>query len=630
MKAQSNPLSELDRYIVNQILTSDSHRSKLHANKSHEFTGKPFDVWLTEVKWLAEKLKPGVLRVVEGIEVENFGPTDRSSSYIAPLTYVRAPSAPDRLVLVTSAMLSNPIDEHTPNFTITLPLEGYDVEKALPVINVDSNHVIAKYLIAMHGESIYSNVAVTASTELDLKTPQEMIQILGSDKVSLIFDDLYIREDFVGYINFGCRVTIDKHGIVNLVTNLRNGSGKNVECFVNWQGTHHGEVKEVSTQVLPSDFGTRLKRFNFKNKSSQIQPVSSIPTVVKGSELYRTLIRLIYHSPAQRNFNYDGVRLTPPLDNVDVDRIRDWIYPLPTPKISDLFGVKYVTVSEMKIDDVTYSNARVLYGVIVSLTWCGRYYINFHPYKGEERLPSVISYALNETGLAERQCGTPEVLLDFSYETSTPSERPKVEFTSNDPLTKFIIDSVAGGDCMDVGWMASTLMPTLIKMDLKVGDILQSTDLKIGDFPNQVGDEYLTLKVIEDPVPTSGQVTLYALESNIPHQGDKVKMFYIVATNFDHDVGLISSNERKPLIEHVSEFQVKFNYQGQLPNHIVFNPATKSYYKYKLTQHEGILPSESELVTFIDVEVKPNSSKILRGWTLEELEAIVKHLKEQK
>lgn len=69
---------------------------------------------------------------------------------------------------------------------------------------------------------------------------------------------------------------------------------------------------------------------------------------------------------------------------------------------------------------------------------------------------------------------------------------------------------------------------------------------------------------------------------------------------------------------------------GNLPQHITFNPATKSYYKYKAVLNEGTSPTETpEPITFIDIEINPNSSKILRGWTLEELESIVKHLKEQ-
>ena len=61
-----------------------------------------------------------------------------------------------------------------------------------------------------------------------------------------------------------------------------------------------------------------------------------------------------------------------------------------------------------------------------------------------------------------------------------------------------------------------------------------------------------------------------------------------------------------------------------LPEHLVFNPVTNSYYKYEKGGEPGAL------VTLIDIEVNPHSSKILRGWTLEELEAIVNHLKEQK
>lgn len=78
-----------------------------------------------------------------------------------------------------------------------------------------------------------------------------------------------------------------------------------------------------------------------------------------------------------------------------------------------------------------------------------------------------------------------------------------------------------------------------------------------------------------------------------------------------------------------NERDVKLPGQQDLPPHITFNPVTKSYYKYKITPSEGMAPPERELVTFIDVEINPNSSKILRGWNLEELEAIVKHLKEQ-
>lgn len=69
-----------------------------------------------------------------------------------------------------------------------------------------------------------------------------------------------------------------------------------------------------------------------------------------------------------------------------------------------------------------------------------------------------------------------------------------------------------------------------------------------------------------------------------------------------------------------------FEHGQLLPNNITYNSATKSYYKYTYVHHEGIVPAEKELVATMDVEINPNSSKILRGWTLDELKAIVNHL----
>lgn len=61
-----------------------------------------------------------------------------------------------------------------------------------------------------------------------------------------------------------------------------------------------------------------------------------------------------------------------------------------------------------------------------------------------------------------------------------------------------------------------------------------------------------------------------------------------------------------------------------LPNHLTYNSVTNSYYKYTGAD------DERECVTFIDIEVNANSSKILRGWTLHELESIVNHMKSRQ
>jgi len=137
---------------------------------------------------------------------------------------------------------------------------------------------------------------------------------------------------------------------------------------------------------------------------------------------------------------------------------------------------------------------------------------------------------------------------------------------------------------------------------------------------------------------------VYRIKTNIRHASSPTGLVEIMLdtgyteclmarkgeVNVDHPDMLYGSVREYPTqAPSDSEWVVKLPGQQNLPPHITFNPVTKSYYKYKITPSEGMVPPERELVTFIDVEVNPNSSKVLRGWNLEELEAIVKNLKEQ-
>lgn len=230
----------------------------------------------------------------------------------------------------------------------------------------------------------------------------------------------------------------------------------------------------------------------------------------------------------------------------------------------------------------------------------------------------------------------------------------------NHPLATFILDTY-NGSCIDDGWTQRTLQPALISLGkLRYGEVFKFNDLKLNVMPNQSGDEVLTLELVADQDPNPDQITQYAFESNLKNGEGKRLVFYIVAAKLGYDVGVapkrILLDATLPHVEEVTypssldhskwldkdslitkaqallnnEWVVKLPNQQHLPHHITFNPATQSYSKYKITHHEGILPSESELVMAMRVEDKLNPGNPPHGWSLEELEAIVKHLKEHE